>query len=71
MAKGQTSFAEKARKASEHKADAKQVLVIQSVKNPKKDTVKFSNRMVAVPADTDMDNYLKEILETREIIHNR
>jgi hypothetical protein len=65
MAKGQTSFADKARKAAEKKAEAKPVLVIQSIKDPRTGATKFSNRMVSVPLDSDMDNYIKEIIESK------
>lgn len=65
MVKGQTSFADKARKAAEKKAEAKPVLVIQSIKNPHTGSIKFSNRMVSIPVDADMDTYLKETVESK------
>jgi hypothetical protein len=65
MAKGQTSFADKARKAAEKKAEAKPVLVIQSIKDPRTGATKFANRIVSVPLDSNMDNYLKEIVESK------
>lgn len=63
--KGQKSFADKARKAAEKKAEAKPVLVIKSIKDPKTGSTKFTNRIVAVPLDADMDTYLKEAAEAK------
>lgn len=65
MVKGQTSFADKARKAAEKKAEAKPVLVIKSMKDPQTGSIKFTKRTVAVPLDTDMDAFLKEAAETK------
>ncbi|UCH11203.1 MAG: DUF4295 domain-containing protein [Fidelibacterota bacterium] len=60
MSKGQTSFAEKARKAAQRKSDMRHVRVVKSVENPATGAIRFSDRMVAVPSDVDIDEFLKE-----------
>ncbi|UCD39137.1 MAG: hypothetical protein JSW54_06560 [Fidelibacterota bacterium] len=63
MAKGQTSFAEKAKKAAERKADTRPVRIIKSTKATDTGAVRFSDRMVAVPSDANLDEYLKKMVE--------
>jgi hypothetical protein len=66
MSKAEVSFAEKAKKAAEREKGAKSVLVIQSTKDARTGSVKFSDRVVTIPADSDMDSYLKEIVEPKK-----
>lgn len=66
MAKGQTSFAEKAKKAADRKSDMRHVRVVKSVQNPETGSIRFSDRMVAVPSDVDLDEYLKESESPKE-----
>lgn len=65
MSKAETSFAEKAKKAAEREKGAKSVQVILSSKDAKTGAVKFSDRVVTVPHDSDMDSFLKEIVEPK------
>jgi hypothetical protein len=60
MAKGRTSFAEKAKKAGKRKTEMRHVRVVKGVKTPETGTIRFSDRMVAVPSDADLDEFLKE-----------
>ena len=66
MSKAETSFADKAKKAAEREKGAKSVLVIQSSKDARTGAIKFSDRVVSVPHDSDMDSYLKEIVEPKK-----
>jgi len=66
MAKGDKSFAAKARKQARSKAETRHVRVISSAKDPGTGAVRFSDRMVAVPADADLDEYLKKVVAGEE-----
>ncbi len=63
MAKGGRTFADKARKHAERKAEDQHVRVIRSIKNPNTGAVKFSDLVVTVPHDADQDKYLSEVVE--------
>ncbi len=65
MAKGKTSFAEKALEQRERKAATRHVRVIRSVKDPDTGSVRFSDRMVAVPADANLDEYFRKTAEEK------
>ncbi len=66
MAKGQRSFADKARKQAERKEGKQHVRVIKSVKDPDTGAVRFSDRVVAVPADANMDEHLSKVLKEKD-----
>ena len=63
MAKAQKSFADKARQAEEKKSARKFVKVIRSSKDSSHGAVRFIDRMVAVPGDADLDEYLRKVAE--------
>ncbi|MFB0515158.1 MAG: DUF4295 family protein [Candidatus Neomarinimicrobiota bacterium] len=64
MAKGKRSFADKARKYAERsKAERRYVRVVKSVKDSDTGAVRFSERMVAVPSDVNIDEYLRQVVE--------
>jgi len=62
MAKGKRSFADKVRKHAERKAERQHVRVIRSVRDPGTGAVRFSDRVVAVPSDANMDEYLSKVV---------
>lgn len=62
MAKGKRSFADKVRKHAERKAERQHVRVIRSVRDPDTGAVRFSDRVVAVPSDANMDEYLSKVV---------
>ncbi len=66
MAKGQRSFADKASRHAERKAEKRNVRVVKSVKDPDTGVVRFSDRMVAVPSDANIDGYLSKVLEEKD-----
>lgn len=63
MAKGGRTFADKARKHAERKAEDQHVRVIKSVKDPDTGAVRFSDLVVTVPHDANLDKYLSEFVE--------
>jgi len=63
MVKGQTSFAEKAKKAAERKTDVRHIRIIKSTRAADTGAVRFADRMVAVPSDANLDEYLKKMVE--------
>lgn len=66
MAKGRRTFADKARKHAERKAERQHVRVIKSVTDPNTNAVRFSDRVVAVPADANLDEYLSKVVEEKD-----
>ena len=66
MAKGQTSFSDKAKKAAERKIEKRHVRVIKSVKDADTGAIRFSDRMVPIPSDEDMDAYLSKVVSEEE-----
>ena len=57
MAKALKSFAEKLKGSG---SDKKQVRVIKSVRDPETGAVRFEDRMVGVPTDADVAQYIAE-----------
>jgi len=66
MAKGQRSFADKARKQAERKEKTQHVRVIKSVKDPDTGAVRFLDHVVAVPGGANMDEHLSKVLEEKD-----
>ncbi len=66
MAKGQKSFAEKARKQAERKEGMQHVRVIKSVKDPDTGAVRFLDRVVAVPGGANMDEHLSKVVAEKD-----
>ena len=66
MAKGQRSFADKARKHAERKEKTQHVRVIKSVRDPDTGAVRFLDRVVSVPGGTNMDEHLSKVLEEKD-----
>ena len=66
MAKRSKSFAEKASRHAERKAEKRNVRVVKSVKDPDTGAVRFFDRMVAVPGDANIDEYLSKVLEEKD-----
>ena len=66
MVKGRRSFADKVRKHAEHKAESQHVRVIKSVRDPDTGAVRFSDRIVAVPSDAKMDEYLSKVVKEED-----
>jgi|GEM_PF-5913336 len=66
MAKGQRSFADKARKHAERKEKTQHVRVIKSVRDPDTGAVRFLDHVVAVPGDANMDEHLSKVLEEKD-----
>ena len=66
MAKGQRSFADKARKHAERKVGTQHVRVIKSVRDPDTGAVRFSDRIVSVPPDANIDERLSKVLEEKD-----
>ncbi len=66
MAKEQKSFAEKARKHAERKEGIQHVRVIKSVEDPDTGAVRFSDRVVAVPGGSNMDEHLNKVLAEKD-----
>ena len=62
MAKGKRSFADKVRKHAERKTERQHVRVIRSVRDPDTGAVRFSDCVVAVPSDVNMDEYLSKVV---------
>ena len=65
MSKGDRSFAAKVRKQS-RTVDKRHVMVIKSRKDPKTGVVRFSDRVVAVPTEDNMDEVLKQAVEEED-----
>lgn len=66
MAKRSKSFADKARRHAERKAEMRHVRVVKSMKDPDTGAVRFSDRMVSVPSDANMEEYLNKVSEEKD-----
>ncbi len=64
MAKTPKSFASKALKG-EQKIEKRQIRVIKGAVDPNTGTVKFLDRMHAVPGDGDLDAHLAKLTESK------
>ena len=66
MAKGRRTFVDKVRKHAERKAERQHVRVIKSLRDPNTNAVRFTDRVVAVPSDANLDEYLSKVVEEKD-----
>ena len=63
MAKGTKSFSDKMNKGKKIGPETKQIRVIRGVKDPDNGAIRFVDRMAAVPAEGNLDEDLKKVID--------